>query len=230
MTPQERHRFVHVFNDVSARTEDIKHVEGYLAPWIAPDHRPGSLRKSYVDLITAMEYARREINQVPYADAAGRDYHKNRGTTWLKYVTLDFEPAVPEALQAFLADAVNKDEVIASYAQEPGRWSSAVRIELPLSGSLAWLLDDQQANWLSDARVELAERLSKVAAEEGFEQIGAWRRGLDQVPVPQLLIDEIARFLRAERFDEQNLDLRAVGGTVAAVDADIEATDGALEG
>jgi type III restriction/modification enzyme restriction subunit len=223
VTPQERHRFVHIFNDVSARSEEIKHVEGYLAPWIAPDHRPGSLWKSYVDLITAMEYARREINQVPYAGAAERDYHKNRGTTWLRYVTLEFEPAVPEALRAFLGDAVNKDEVIASYLQDPDRWAAAVRIELPLSGSLAWLLNGEQSEWLGNARVDLAARLSKVAPEEGFEQIGAWRRELDQVPVPQLLIDEIARFVRAERFEEQNLDLKAVGGQpVGAVNGDID--------
>jgi superfamily II DNA or RNA helicase len=212
VTPEERHRFVHIFNDVSARTEDIKHVEGYLAPFIAPDHRPGSLWKSYVDLITAMEYARREINRVAYAGAEERDYKQNRGTTWLKYVTLKFEPAVPEALQAFLADAMNKDTLIASYLENRTGWACAVRIELPLSGSLAWLLDAEQFEWLHGARVDLAARLSEVAPERSFEQIVAWRRDLDRAPVPQLLIDEIARFLRAERFAEHHLDLGAAGG------------------
>jgi superfamily II DNA or RNA helicase len=216
VTPQERQRFVHIFNDVSARTEDIKHVEGYLAPFIGPEHRPGSLWKSYVDLVTAMEYARREIDRIPYAGAEERDYHRNRGTTWLKYVTLQFDPAVPEALQAFLADAVNKGGLIASYLHDPAAWASAVRIELPLSGSLAWLLDAEQAEWLRSARVDLAARLSEVAPDRGFEQIAAWRRDLDRAPIPQPLIDEIARFLRAERFAEQHLDLGAARGQPAS--------------
>jgi len=209
VTVQERHRFVQIFNDVSARTEDIKHVEGYLAPFIAPDHRPGSLWRSYVDLVTAMEYARREIDRVPYAGAEERDYHRNRGTTWLKYVTLQFDPAVPEALHAFLVDAVNKEGLIASYLEDPTAWAAAVRIELPLSGSLAWLLDAEQTEWLRSARVDLAARLSDVAPERGFEQIAAWRRDLDRAPIPQLLVDEISRFLRAERFADQHLDLGA---------------------
>jgi superfamily II DNA or RNA helicase len=210
VTPQERYRFAHIFNDVSARTEDIKHVEGYLAPFIAPDHRPGSAWKSYVDLITAMEYARREINRIPYAGAEDRSYRSNRGTTWLKYVRLSFDPAVPEALQEFLADATNKDELIAQYLDDPGGWAAAVRVVLPLSASIAWLLRKEQAQWLAQARQELVARLSKAAPERGFEQIAAWRGGLEHAPVSQALIDHIAGLLRADRFERQHLDLCAV--------------------
>ena len=210
VTPQERQRFVHIFNDVSVRTEDIKHVEGYLASFLAPDHRLGSAWKSYVDLITAMEYARREINRVPYAGAEGRDYRSNRGTTWLKYVTLSFDPAVPGALQEFLADATNKDELIAQYVDDPGGWAAAVRVELPLSTSIAWLLRNEQAQWLVHARLELVARLSEVGPERGFEQIAAWRGALDHAPVPLALIDHIAELLRADRFDSHHLDLRAL--------------------
>lgn len=209
--PAEHHRFVHVFNDVSARSEDIKNVDGYLAPFIAPDHRLASLWKSYVDLITAIEYARREIHRIPYAGQDERNYRASRGTTWLRYVTFVFEPAVPEQLQRFLADAINKDELIAQYLDKPGDWAAAIRVELPLSASIAWLLRAEQTQWLAQARLKLVAHLSEVAPERGFEQIAAWRGALDHAPVPLALIDHIAEFLRADRFESQHLDLCALG-------------------
>jgi hypothetical protein len=217
VSPHERQRFVHVFNDVSARSEDIKHVPGYLAPFIAPDNRPGSLWKSYVDLITAMEYARREISRVQFAGDVGRRYRESRGTTWLKYVTLTFEPVVPLALQEFLADATNKDVLITNYLQNPTRWRSAVRLELPLAGSLAWLLTADQTAWLQEAREELVSLLANAAPEDGFSEIASWRRQLDCTPVPQLLVDQIARLIRGELFASQHLDL-ALNDRAGSVD------------
>jgi superfamily II DNA or RNA helicase len=204
---QDRDRFVHIFNDVSARSDDIKHVPGYLAPFIAPDHRLGSLWKSYVDLITAVEYARREINRIQFAGDGARGYRESRGTTWLKYVTLTFEPVVPVALQEFLADATNKDILIASYLQDPARWRSVVRLELPLAGSLAWLLTADQTAWLQGAREQLIALLGNAAPENGFSEIGSWRSRLDCTPVPQPLVDQIARLIRAEHFATQHLAL-----------------------
>ncbi len=208
VTQVERHRFVHVFNDVSARREDIKDVDGYMAPVITPDHRPASLWKSYVDLIAAIEYARREIHRIPYAGREERNYRASHGTTWLRYVTFVFEPAVPDRLQQFLADAVNKDELIAQYLDEPGSWAVAMRMDLPLSASIAWLLSAEQAEWLAQARQELVANLSKVAPERGFEQVAAWREALEYAPVPLALIDHITEFLRVDRFESQHLDLR----------------------
>jgi superfamily II DNA or RNA helicase len=210
VTSGERARFVHVFNDVSARADDIKHVEGYLAPFVAPDHRAGSLWKSYVDLVTAMEYARREIRGVPYSGADERDYHANLGTTWLRYETLTFEPAVPALLEEFLLDATNKDELISQFVEQPEQWAAAVRLELPLTGSIAWLLTPEQADWLTGARQELIARLGKVPPEQGFEQVAAWRGALDQTPLALQLIDQIATFVRSDRFERQHLDLRSV--------------------
>ena len=84
VTPAERHRFVDIFNDVSYRTDDIKEQGAYLAHHLPPDTRAGSLWKSYVDLITAMEYARRELAGTPYAAASSRPYQRGRSTTWLR--------------------------------------------------------------------------------------------------------------------------------------------------
>jgi superfamily II DNA or RNA helicase len=212
VTSSERHRFVHIFNDVSARRDDIKEHGRYLAQFLPPDHRPGSLWKSYVDLITAMEYARREIERIPYAGGAERKYRANRGTTWLRYVTVAFAPTVPEELEGFLEDAVNRDEVIARYLEYPERWAAAVRLEMPLAGSLAFLMAAEEAEWFGDARQALIKRLRDARPEEGFDEIVAWRGGLLSTPIPVRLIDHFPQFVRGDRFERQYLDLRAVRG------------------
>jgi hypothetical protein len=208
--PSERPRFLHVFNDVSSRSNDIKEHGAYLAHFISPDRRTGSAWKSYVDLITAMEYARREIERVPYAGQERRHYRLNRGTTWLRYVTLTFAPAVPRELDQFLGDAINREQVIAHYLGDRDRWAVALRVELPLTASRAFLLSADEADWFTHARQTLVDRLREAPPDRGFDEIAAWRNGLETVPLPMRLIDQFAQLLRADRFGSQHLDLRAL--------------------
>lgn len=205
--PTDRQRFVHVFNDVSSRSEDIKEHGNYLKHFLAPDHQSGSLWKSYVDLVTAMEYARREISQTPYAGQASRPYRASRGTTWLRYVTLTFAPTVPPELDTFLEDAINRDEVITRYLSNRDVWGGAIRVELPLAASQAFLLSADQAEWLLGTRQTVIDRLRSVGPEHGFQELTAWRSELDGVPLPLQLIDRIEQFVRPDRFDRQYLDL-----------------------
>ena len=62
-----------------------------------------------------MEYARREILGIAYAGGGSRRYAKPIGTTWLRYATFSYAPIVPASLEAFLADAVNRTEVLLAY-------------------------------------------------------------------------------------------------------------------
>ena len=142
VTPGERDRFTTIFNDVSYRTDDIKEHGLYLARHLSPDSRGGSLWKSYVDLVTAMEYARREITGAAYAGADSRPYQQGRSTTWLRYASFRFEPVLPAELDQFLHDAFNRDAVIAEFLQQPGQWAAVAKIELPLTGTMAYLLTD----------------------------------------------------------------------------------------
>lgn len=209
VTDDERSRFVAVFNDVSARTEDIKDHRLFLPQHIAPDSRAGSLWKSYVDLIEAAEYARREITGSDYADQASRPYRRNLSTTWLKYVTLKFDPALPSELQQFLADAVNGDEVRAAYITEPFRWAAAVKLELPLVGAVAYLLDQAQATWLASQRSDLLARLRDATPRHGWATLSAWRADLSNSPVPLPVVEQISQLTRPERFGTQYLALFA---------------------
>jgi hypothetical protein len=157
-----------------------------------------------------MEYARREIDRIPYAGQAERNYRANRGTTWLRYVTISFAPAVPRELEDFLEDAINRDEIVAQYLESPESSAAAMRVELPLAGSLAFLMTPEEDRWFRDGRQALIERLRDASPDAGFDEIAAWRSGLQNAPLPMRVIDQVAQFVRGDRFERQYLDLRAL--------------------
>lgn len=208
VTREERHRFVSAFNDISIRSEDLKEVAHYLDKVVPNDPRPGSLRRSYVDLVTAMEYARREIQRTPYANQERRDYRQGHETTWLQYVSFSFEPVIPTELDEFLADAVNRVTIIAQYLASPDQWAVAVKIELPMTGSLAYLLTGDQRAWLENQRSALIERLQDSDPHMGFEEVSAWLNGLTESPLPIKLVCQMGQLVRADRADAQQLRLQ----------------------
>lgn len=209
VTPAERQRFVEIFNDVSYRTEDLKEHASYLAHHLAPEPRAGSLWKSYVDLITAMEYARRELAGAPYAGKNSRPYQRGRSTTWLRYVSFHFRPSVPPALGEFLSDAVNRDPLLAQFIDRPAAWAAAIKIELPLAGTLAFLLTDDQAKWWEQQRRVLVELLKEAAPTDRSGVLTDWSMHLSSAPVAPALLSEIRLFTRPERMAQQYLVLHS---------------------
>lgn len=214
--PSEHQRFLHIFNNVSLRSDDLKEQAPFLGGHVAPDQRSGSLWKSYVDLIAAMEYSRRELQRIPYAAQAARGYKENLGSTWLRYVTLSFVPVIPVELEHFLADAVNRDSVIAQFLDTPETWAAAAKVELPLTASLAYLLTEAEASWVLAERGVLIGQLRDHAAEDGFEAIAAWRSALPAAPLPLRLVDHVAQILRPDRFEAQYLALEPAASEPAA--------------
>lgn len=207
VTAEERGRFREIFNDVSVRKDDIKEHLNYLKNYLAPDGQKGSLWRSYVDLVPAMEFARREIHGAPAADQDNRGYRKGLHTTWLRYVTLTFAPVVPAALDAFLEDAVNRESVLHQYLEGGADWAAAVRLELPLTGSVAFLLDGPQAEWLEEQRRAVIERLPQADPGGGFDVLAAWAGSLPAMPVPARIVAEFRQLLRPERLDQHYLAL-----------------------
>ncbi|MGW6445169.1 DEAD/DEAH box helicase [Lentzea sp. NPDC055074] len=207
VSPAERVRFLRIFNDVSSRVEDIKEELLYLPKYIQPDSRAGSLWKSYVDLIAAMEYARREIQGSDYADRSSRGYELNLSTTWLQYVTIKYRPTLPDSLQEFLRDVVNANEIAASYVATPYAWSAAVKVELPLTGYFAYLLSVEQESWLEANRRALINELRNESDIGGWAVLVAWRSGLPVSPMPMVVMDQISQLTRPERFVSQYLAL-----------------------
>ena len=206
--PGERERFLHIFNDVSDRTEDIKESSTYLSGQLRKDISSGNLWKSYGSMISSMEFARREIKGVQYHGQENRDYKPGRATTWLKYVTFQYRPTVPVTLDAFFIDAYNRDELLAAYTSDPERWAVALRIELPIAGSQGILLDADQGEWFAAHHHQLFENLRSSPRSESLDALAAWRSKLSMRPaIPMRALENFAQFLRIERQDQHILRL-----------------------
>ena len=207
VTEATRSTFLTVFNTISVREDDLKESDTFLKQWARRDVSPGSLWKSYVDLIHAMEYARREILATPYAGGDSRPYSKPVGTTWLRYITFKHVPSIPLELERFLNDAVNRAEVLAAYETATERWKLAVKIELPLTGSIAYVLDSDQAQWFDETYARLLATLVHVDPLSSIDAVESQCRNLQASPVPLRLVNELRQFLRRDRFDRQVLRL-----------------------
>lgn len=205
--PNEHTRFVTVFNTVSDRDDIIKEETSFLRRHLPPEHHTGSVFKVYRDLVFAMEYARMELRGDDYVNRGGRPYQPGHATTWLRYITFEFDPAIPSDLDAFLADAANRDLVLTDYLAKPDQWASAVKIELPLAGSLAYLLDHEQDRWLDTQRSRLVERLRRAEPEESFAEARLWREQLPGSPLPGMLIGHIDQLINPDRFETQRVSL-----------------------
>ena len=202
-----REPFLQIFNQISASTEDIKEADQFLLQWIRRELAPGSLWKSYVDLVHAMEYARREIQGTEYANAASRPYRKSIGTTWLRYITLTYLPRISPELEAFLGDVVNRAAILAEYETRSEEIALATKIELPLMGSFAYLLTAAQARWFEQGRERLLLSLANTDPLRSFEVLDTLRREFSSSPIPLRLVSEFRQFLRMERYERQVLKL-----------------------
>ncbi len=206
----ERERFLRLFNSISDLNADIKDPHAFLAERVERSSRSGSIWKSYMDLAHAMESARRELAGIDTAGAKSRPYRSGLSTTWLRYVTWKYVPAIPLGLELFLAEAVNRSEVAARFLNSPEDWAAGVRIPLPLAGHLAYLLTDTQAEWLMATRTAVVRRLRDADPETGFEQLAAWRASLSSAPIPMAVVQGLEHLLRAELFDSNVIVLREI--------------------
>ena len=202
-----REPFLQIFNQISAFTEDLKEADQFLMQWVRREVTPGSLWKSYVDLVHAMEYARREIQGTEYADATSRPYRKSIGTTWLRYITLAYVPKVPAELESFLEDVVNRGVILTEYESRSAEIVWAIKIELPLTGSFAYLLTGGQARWFENGRERLLQSLANTDPLHSFEVLEGVTREFPVSPIPLRLVSEFGQFLRVERYERQVLKL-----------------------
>jgi hypothetical protein len=211
-TPANSALFREAFNEFSERDVPPKDLVTFLRAYLSVNVAPGSEWQGFMNMLQAMEYARREIQDQEYDGRASRPYTPNRGTTWLTYVTFTYSPAVPTELREFLRPCVNADPLLADYAAEPGRWAMVVRVPLPVRGAMAWLLDETQYSTFDALRAQLADRVRAAPPAEGFAQVAAWLTGLAAVPLPVPLLMRLERFLSDDVLTRDSLSLRRETG------------------
>jgi superfamily II DNA or RNA helicase len=196
-------RLVQVFNEFSDRGASVNSHQDFLRRYLTPDPRGGSEWKSYIDMLAAMEFAQKELDRAPYFGAENRPYVVSQGTSWLKYVTFEFAPALPTDLEDFLRDCVNADTIAQLYLEAPEMWDMVVKVSLPVAGAFAFALTPEQAIWLDEARIALLRQLGDVQPVDSFAEIERWRAALDTLPVPYLLVSQIAELVGEVRFSER---------------------------
>jgi superfamily II DNA or RNA helicase len=198
VTAGNRELFLRVFNEFSARGADVNDFDDFLANYADP---ADGLWQPLKDMLWAMHYAVRELGGESYVGRGHRPITE-RGTTWLTYVTLIYEPALPAALAEFLADAVNGQEIATTYLGARELFAAAVKLPLPLGGTLAFLLDGEQSRWLEEQTAKLTQLILADESARAFSVSGEWRLELAQVPVAQLIVEQIESLL-GERAREQ---------------------------
>lgn len=215
VTPATRELFLRVFNDYSARGADVKQPQEFLRTYVEVNPAAGSRWTCFRDMLSAMEYARREILGVEYTGDILRGYVPNKGTTWLHYATFRYDPRIPDGLEEFLADAVNRAEVIVAYSAGDQQWAACVKIDLPLGGTLAFLLSAEQLAWLRRERENLINALRGALASQAFSILATWSLGLSSSPLPTVLVQQFHAFLRESMLAGHLYEFVAVAGNDA---------------
>jgi hypothetical protein len=194
-----------VFNEFSDRGADVQHYHDFLRNYIPESPDPAGQWKSHLDMMNSMYYARLELDNVAYANHANRVYTSVKGTSWLTYYAFTYQPTVPADLEEFLADAVNRESVLAAFTDEPGKWAAAVKVPLPLSGTVAYVLNKDAWEWLNAQRDDIITLLSNSDPESGIAVVQDWLHRLDMARVPTMLVLRVESLLRARDWKNNTL-------------------------
>lgn len=179
-----------VFNRFCALGADLSDPSDFLlrdgaVHGVTKDLASGSRWREIVGLLTASYFAKREVHGPTALEVAGsRPFRHAGATTWLKYVTFAFRPALPPALSAFLRDCHNVAAVEARYLDAPKSWAAAVKVPLPLGGSEAFLLGDLALAELEQATHVLRSRLADAEPRDQFSVLGGYIAGAEHVRLP----------------------------------------------
>lgn len=182
-----------LFNGYCALGADLSDPSDYLlrdgaAHGVAKDLMSGSRWLEMTGLLTASYFAKREVHgPTPIETTGSRPYRPNGATTWLKYITFAFRPAVPAVLAEFLRDCHNIADIEARYLESPTSWSAAVKVPLPLGGSEAFVLEEPAFAELDQATHSLRTRLAEAEPREQFSVLAGWLASAHTVRVPMRL-------------------------------------------
>lgn len=145
----------------------------------------------YRDMLTAMEYAAKEIHEETYWRAESRNYTARRGTTWLLYYVFRYVPRIPQSLTTFLADAINRERIAAEFMKAPDNCAGAVKLPHPLGGSFAFLLTREKLQWLRAERERIVDGLRGVPPEEALVWVTRHYAELPSCPLPMQLASRL---------------------------------------
>lgn len=209
-----------VFNAFCSLGADLSDPSDFLlrdgiAYGLAKDLNAGSRWLELTGLLTASYFAKREVHGPSPIDTMGsRPFKPHGATTWLRYVSFTFRPAVPPALSDFLRDCHNAAQIEATYLETPLQYATAAKVPLPLAGSEAFLLNAGATAELTGALNNLRQMLAQAAPAEQFGALASYLVSSSHLQLParllhrsEFLVDPTARAARVLALtDNPNLD------------------------
>lgn len=175
VAPEDRERFLTIFNEFSDSIHEDGEATVFLRRHLEVDPRDGSEWSLYRTLLYSMMYAWKEIQGEAYWRHTQRPYSQAQGTSWLTYVTFRQGGTLPPALETFLGDATNRHALSEQFLADPEPWAACVKIDLPIGGTLAFLLGEEQWAWVEHARSALLEGLKACKPEAMHGWVEGWK-------------------------------------------------------
>ena len=203
-----------IFNSFCHLGADLSDPSDYLARegrthGVFKDVTAGSRWIEMMGLLTAGYFAKREVHGPSAIESnSSRPYKPNGATTWLKYVTFSFRPAIPAKLAEFLKDCHNAVQIESQYLELSSQYVGAVKVPLPLGGSEAFLLDHPSNNELDGATTDLWQELSAVKPAEQFGAVARFIAGSQHRLIPMRLLARIEYLVSPETKTSRTLNLK----------------------
>jgi superfamily II DNA or RNA helicase len=138
----------------------------------------------------------------------GRPQPDNHSTTWLKYITFEFRPTVPEAVTDFLVECANKTEIL-SKIEEGQDVALLLRVPLPLIGFEAFALTERQNLAFAALRDNLTALLRNTPGIQQLAVAAGFLAIQDAPEIPNRLMYWMDVFSRSDFMTDNSLSLRA---------------------
>jgi superfamily II DNA or RNA helicase len=175
---------------------------------IAKDVTPGSLWAELMEVLTASYFAREEIYGSNPMAKASRPSKRHGPTTWLRYITFHYRPSLAPEITNFLADCYNRQDLVASYLDDPARHALAIKIPLPLGDHHeGWLLSAAEATGFEACVAALRSELQSVTPSEQFGALAKFLASRDDRMLPSRVFLRVEAFLGDERHAARVLNL-----------------------
>ena len=201
-----------VFNAFCGLGADLADPSDFLLRDAAPygvtrDLAPGSVWKEMMGVLTSAYLAKQEMSGNSSGHTSHRPYTRTGASTWLRYVTFTYRPAVPPELSAFLADCHNAAEIESDYVRAPSEYVSVVKTPLPLGGAEAHLLGSSGWKDLQEALQSARGQLGLGQPSEQCSILAAFLEGVSLAHLPNRLLRRVEFLIPQAAWAERTLSL-----------------------
>jgi hypothetical protein len=205
LTAETRTPATAAFNEFCARGHALTQVQ-HLEPVIDDLARrlnfgqltaSASLREFLWNLFISTQNAVREVYGYDQSNyhPGNRIKPENHSTSWLKYITFEFRPSVPEPVCTFLEECVNRSEIHARIEADE-KMALLLRVPLPLAGYEAFALSAAQHDSFSSFRNALVAALRTTPGLQQLASAAAFLALQDAADIPHRLYAWMDMFSR----------------------------------